>query len=119
MMRPVLRSALSPDVEDLDEFSPPVDQPWSVFVQLLIGPSEGQGEESFGLTICSGAWLDRRAEASGPQLGRHCLVMSAFEWRTARVFVEDYLTRCLGDSWQDVASRVSRLGSWEFEDYES
>lgn len=116
-MKPVLRAAFSPDTSDLESFDPPVDGPWSVFVQLLVGPSDSEGEESFGVTICNGAWLDEKARERPAVVGRHHIIMSEFDWGAARDFVVSYLDRCVGETWQAVAEQVARLGHWEFEDY--
>jgi hypothetical protein len=59
---------------------PPDDAPWSIFVELLVGPSGTEGEESFGVTICNGAWLDGQARAEGVAIGRHHMVMASFDW---------------------------------------
>lgn len=34
-----------------------------------------------------------------------------------RQFVEKYLMRCSGNTWEEVAQKVSLLGQWEFEGY--
>lgn len=119
LVRAELRGVFSPDVPDLRSHHPPDDEPWSVFVQLLVGPSGADGEESFGVVVCNGAWLESRARDQGPVLGRHHLVVASFAWGAVEGFVESYLERCVGETWDDVAQQVARLGHWEFEDYQA
>ena len=103
----------SPDVGDLRAFAPPNDA-FAVLVQLIVGPSDGPGEESFDVLVCSPAWL---ADQTGPIIGRHHLIVQGFSYDEVERVVLSYLQRCEGDEWKDVAEKVGRLGLWEFEDY--
>jgi len=113
-MRPVLRRLHSPDVEELRTFEPP-DPAFAILVQLLVGPSEAPGEESFDLVVCSPEWL--RAQGR-PIIGRHHLIVPNFNYDDLLSLVENYLERSTGSDWKEVACKVGRLGRWEFEDYD-
>lgn len=112
-MKPSLRRLHSPDVMDLRKFVPSKPA-FAILVQLLVGPSDGPGEESFDMLVCSPEWLRQQSRAV---IGRHHLIVPSYSYDDLVVFVEDYLQGCDGVSWQDVAAKVGRLARWEFEDY--
>ena len=114
-MKPCLRRLHSPDVMDLRTFVPP-DPAFAILVQLLVGPCDEDGEESFDVVVCSPQWLQQQDH---PVMGRHHLVVRTYQYADLVAFVESYLEGCAGTDWQDVARMVGRLGHWEFEDYRS
>jgi hypothetical protein len=92
----------------------PTSPSFSVLVQLIVGPADGPGEESFDLLLCSPAWLE---EQEGPVIGWHHLIVRDYNYDHFERFVVRYLERCSADDWTGVACKVGRLGRWEFEDY--
>ena len=101
----------------LDEYAPVDQEDFGFQLRLLVGPSDSQGEESFDLTVCTLAWLAARCEADGFVLGRHHLILSRFSASAIKRILVKAVERWSGDSWSDVAEKVSRIGYWEFEDY--
>lgn len=112
-MKPRLRRLHSPDVINLGTFVPS-DSAFAILVQILVGPSDEPGEESFDVVVCSPKWLEQQ---SGPIVGRHHLIVKRFNYTELETFVKDYLRDCEGVDWKEVACKVGRLGRWEFEDY--
>jgi hypothetical protein len=115
-MRAVLRRLLlDPDPRQL----PADPAEFSLLARLFVGPSDEPGEESFDVEVCSPEWIARRCSAEGFVDGRHTVITSV------ETFTEDglhsFLTRRVesvtGDTWDEVAEKVARLGLWEFEDY--
>ena len=117
-MRPLLRGAISPDVDCLQEYRTQPGSSWSVFVELLVGPAGGEGEESFGVNVCSPQWLAAKIEREGPLILRHYIVVSEFSWPTIEEAVERVLASIVADTWAEIAHEVARIGHWEFEDYQ-
>ncbi len=115
-MRAVVRSLLlDPDPREL----PSDPDEFVLLARLFVGPSDGPGEESFDVEVCTPEWLARRCAAEGFVDGRHTVIT------TVDTFTEDglrsFLTRRVentsGETWHEVAEKVVRLGLWEFEDY--
>ena len=115
-MKAELRRMHSPDVADLRSWSP-ASEGFAVLVQLMVGHSDGPGEESFDVTVCTAGWLAERAATEGVVDARHHVVVDSYNHDR----IEQYFTRrvaaCDGSTWQEVAAKVGRLGRWEFEDY--
>ncbi len=114
-MRAAVRSLfLEPDPRSL-----PDDPVEFVFLaQLSVGPSDGPGVETFGVQVCSPEWLARRCQAEGFVDARHTVVTTIPGYSEAglRSFLTRRVEQVSGETWQEVAQKVARLGHWEFED---
>lgn len=115
-MRAVVRRLHSPDV-DLDSYSPEDPAEVGVLVQVIVGPRDGLGEESFDVIVCTPQWLSRTVRLDGPVIGRHHLIVE--RWNLARI--QAFLTKAVeaehASNWEELGTRIGRLGRWEFDDY--
>ncbi len=115
-MRAVVRSvSLDPDPRDLT--ADPGE--FLLLARLMVGPSDGPGEESFDVEVCTPDWLARRCAAEGFIEGRHKVVttVDTFTESGLRSFLTRRVENVHGQTWREVADKVARLGHWEFEDY--
>lgn len=117
-MRPEIRRLHTPDAASFDSFAPQDPQDFSMLVQVLVGPAEGEGEESFDIEVITPKHLAARVERAGPISGRHLLVVARFDAATIQSWIENAVAECSGADWKDIAAKLSRLGRWEFEDYD-
>lgn len=108
---------LQVETVSLDEYTPVDAADFEFQLRLLVGPSDSEGEESFDLTVCSLARLAASCEADGFVLGRHHLILSRFSSSAIKRILVKAVERLSGESWPKVAKKVSRIGYWEFEDY--
>lgn len=92
---------------------------FAFLARLYVGPSDGPGEESFDVQVCSPEWLAARCAEQGFVDGRHMVVTSLDRFSEAglRSFLTRRVENQSGDTWHEVAAKVARLGLWEFEDY--
>jgi hypothetical protein len=111
-----LRRMHSPDVPDLRSWSPPTER-FAVLIQLMVGPADGPGEESFDVTLCTASWLAERAVSEGVVDAQHHVVVDGYDYDAIVQYFTRRVAACKGSTWQDVAAKVGRLGRWEFEDY--
>jgi hypothetical protein len=116
-MKANVRRFHSPDA-DLETFEPEDVRDVQVLVQIMVGPSGGPGEESFDVVVCTPSRLLRVVEDEGPLVGRHHLVVPIWDWPRIRLFLTDEVEAVDGVSWNDLASKLGRIGKWEFEDYQ-
>lgn len=84
---------------------------------MMVGADNAEGEESFDLTLCTVDWVRRQIE--GDQLfdGRHHLIFESFDFDVFERFLKRRVAECRGDSWSEVAAKLSLIGRWEFENY--
>ena len=115
-MRARLKSLTSDEIPDLASFVPVIPDEFAVPLVLEVGPLGLRGRERFELLVVSPRWLLRRHGAEGMVPGRGKLIV--FEWSFARI--RAYLARkveaCSGQTWPEVARKVSALAEWEGDD---
>ena len=113
-MQAELKALYSPDVDPLKDFSP--DGPFGILVTAVAGPHGADGQESFDFILCTPDWFLGQINSEFT-LGRHYLFVRRYDYRKLENFVREYCSTCTGDTWEEVAGRIGRLGHWEFEDY--
>jgi len=111
-----LKRLHSPDVLDLPGWVPDTDD-FAILVQVLVGLQGSPGEESFDVTVCSPEWIAQRAREERIFDGRHHLVVAPFDYQKLWQYLTRYVSSCEGSTWQEIATKLGRLGQWEFEDY--
>lgn len=113
-MRARLKRLHSPDVADLETWSPASDR-FGFLLEAMIGPSDGPGEEAFTMTVCTPAWFaaERMTEAI-VRSGRHTLFVASYDYRALHGFIERAAHSVDGPDWGSLAVRLSWLGQWEF-----
>ena len=109
-----LKGLICPDVRSLEAFQP--DGDFGIHVFAMVGPAVGEGRESFVVTVCTPRWFEQDMK-DAVVLGRHHLFVKEFNYDQLHKFISEYCSRCMGNSWSEVAQKAARLGHWEFEDY--
>jgi len=116
-MKANIRYFDSPDiVGDFTSWQPEKSS-FAVLIDILIGPENSEGEESFSVIVCSPDWLAQEANARGIVDGRHIYVVNTWNWSSVRQYFENRVTEYSADDWPALALLLSRIGAWEFEDY--
>ena len=115
-MRAAVRLVYSTDV-DVATYVPEDPESDGIWVRLLVGPSDGPGEESFDVLVCTPLWLRGVVATSGPQVGRHHLVIDPFDINVALQFLTREMESVEAPDWSTLSLKLARIGYWEFEDY--
>lgn len=87
-------------------------------LRLIVGPKGEDGEESFDVEICTPKWLLSKHNKEDVINGRHKLIVLEYNSDRIQNYINKYVQTCYGNTWKDVAAKLSRLGYWEFEDYQ-
>lgn len=116
-MRATIRRLHTPDAFSLHDFVPEDESDFALLVQVIAGPSGGEGEESFDVEVVTPAHLSRRLSRTGPISGRHLLLVDRFDVDVIQRWLENAVAGCTGATWGEVAEKLARIGHWEFEDY--
>jgi hypothetical protein len=117
-MQAVLKGLHSTDIADIENYLPGEDDNFGFTLRAMVGPVVGEGEESFDIVVCTPKWLMEKYGASDVLLGLHKVIVFKYDYLRLRQFVEKYLMRCSGNTWGEIAKKVSLLGQWEFEGYQ-
>lgn len=117
-MRATIRYFHSPDI-DIDNYQP--DDPTNVgfLLQLFVGPSDGQGEESFDVFVCTPKWLQEQVMRERAIFGRHHLVVDRYDVEFIKQTLIDAVNTKKAADWPTLALKLATIGRWEFEDYKN
>ena len=117
-MKAVIKGIISPDMDDLRNYVPSDREKFGVLLQLLIGPEDAKGFESFQTMLVTPQWLTANHQKEDVIIGRHYLIVFEFNYERIIQTIQSYLAECTGENWKEIASKIARLGHWEFEDYQ-
>jgi len=115
-MKAKLRSAYGFDV-DLSNYCPEDSSKDGIWLRLMVGPNEGEGEESFDVLVCTPRWLEELVAADGPVVGAHHLIVQFLDLELALNFLKDRIESFEAPNWRQLAQQISRIGYWEFQEY--
>lgn len=112
-----IRRVVSPDADPLESWAPAEPGYFGLPVQMLVGPSDGPGEESFDFLVCTPSWFGDNL-GGDVRSGRHCVFMLTWDLDLLRRYLEKVVNGAgpRGD-WTELCERIGRYGRWEFEDY--
>ena len=99
------------------EFAPQRPEAFSIFITASIG-NETEGADLFEIQVCTPEYLKEQISLKGALWGRHMLIVNRYDPLAIETKIKAYLDDCNGKDWPEVAVRVSRIGHWEFEDYQ-
>ena len=112
MVIPELRSIHSPDLSE--DAIPEDPRNCQILIQGLIGPKGELGEESFDFVVVTPTAL---TQLVGHRWGHGLLLVESFDWGLIRTAVDKILRHCEGETWEEVANKIGRYFSWEFDGY--
>jgi len=97
-------------------------------VDMGIGLEGSNGADIFYLSVCTPRWFKENVMTSCPSdpthetvqrtaFGRHYLFVHSYDEGEIRKAVEEIVDSAIGETWEEIGTRLSRFFSWEFEDY--
>jgi hypothetical protein len=113
-MRAQLKQIHTPEL-DLNTYWPNDPSCFGFLLQAFIGVENEPGYDSFSFIFCSPKWLEQKAEG-GVLSGAGYLILAEYDRGKIEKYLRRLCERCLGNSWQEIASKLVQVGSWEFED---
>lgn len=117
-MKARIRKYHSPDVPDLQKYRPTEPNCFAFLLQVMISPEDSAGEESFDLLVCTPRYLESKLDHEGmPMFGRHLLIVRNYDFAAIQKLIENYCNALEERDWNGLATKLSRIGHWEFEDY--
>lgn len=115
-MKAEIKYINSPDIE-LEKFYPDEEDNFGFLLQLIVGPKDQEGEESFDLTVCTPIWLVKNHIQSDIILGRYYLIIFEYNYKRLYSYLKNYIENIEGKTWEEIALKLSKIAYWEFEGY--
>lgn len=115
-MRAAIRSIdLDPDPRQL----PADPAEFLLLARRYVVPSDGPGEESFDVEVCTPEWLAQRCTTEVFDNGSHKFIttIDTFSETALRLALTRLVENASGTTWHEVAEKLARFGLCEFEDY--
>jgi hypothetical protein len=117
LMRAGLRGFSSSDVPDLEAWRPDDAECFELQLTAFIGPDSGGGEEMFDFRVCTAAWLAENPPPKNFEFLSNTILMGRWEYEALNRAPGDLRFRTEGGDWKQIATRLSRYGRWQYEDY--
>lgn len=115
-MKAVIRS-YSMVGEELAGYWPDDPTDFCIGMDVIVGTQGGEGGDIFGFEVCSPKWFQKN-RAQVPAFSRHVLFINEYDELAIKTAVERLVSEVSGETWDEIANRLSRFMFWEFEDYE-
>jgi len=118
-MKIELKSLRSLEIEDdLIYYWPNDPLNFGSWIRAIIGPADQEGAEFFDILICTPLWLQKELLTNKVISGKGTFILSEFDYDEIVNYLNRQITACQSNNWSDASIRLSRIGFWEFEDYQ-
>jgi Immunity protein 8 len=112
-----VKNIMSTEVYDLENYRPDDYESFSFLVTVRVGPKGEDSSDIFYLDICTPKWLlDNRYEDF--VVGKGKLIVFRCDMKMILARIKSLFENCSGEDWNEIAIKLSRIGNWEFEDYQ-
>jgi hypothetical protein len=116
-MKAKLMSYTSPDIEDLWTYVPSEPDNFQFLLELFVGAEGESGEDMFCFVVGTPRFILEHNPPDAIVVGRPRLIVFKYDFPSLIKYVEAFVDSCAGGNWRQVAEKLSRLTSWEFDDY--
>ncbi len=114
-----IKNFMSPDILDFKNFVPTDKKSFSFLLEFEIGIKEKKGGDLFSIEVCTPQWLIENYQSSDIVFCNNKLIV--FEYNIENIIneIKRYLRSITGSTWEDIATQISKVAHWEFENYKS
>jgi hypothetical protein len=117
-MRAALKSIFCLDMPTVDlEHWVPETKEFGFKIMLFIGTEDDQKSDAFDAFVCTPGFFAANLADDQIAAGQHTFFVKRFDYLKLRQCIEDYVSRCEGNTWPEVAKKLAHIGSWEFDDF--
>ena len=118
-MKAEIKRLHSPDVDDLITYKPNNEKDFGFLLQMMVGPKGQEGEESFDMTVCTPQWLLSNCSDEKIIFGRDYLIVFDYNYQDVFNKLTEFVETIEGNTWDELAQHLSKIGRWEFENYKA
>lgn len=118
-MKAKVKELISLELEDnLEEYCPNDFNNFGTWVRMMIGPDNSTGAESFDILICTPTWLNKEYSERKIFWGKNMLIVFEYDLNDIKSYISKYIDSFQAEDWHSLALMLSRVGAWEFENYQ-
>lgn len=107
----------SPDIQDLQQFSPLEKDNFGFLLQVMIGEKGQEGEESFDIMVLTPKWLTENYNNNDIVFGFHHIIMFDYNYQLLLNKLINYIENINADNWDEFGNKINLIGKWEFSNY--
>ncbi len=109
----------SVDLIDYENWAywPDDTEDFGLAAEAMIGSAESDGADIFSFEICTPKWF-KRNRLDDATFARSTLFVAEYDEDQIKNHVIKLVQSIEGDSWADIAAKLSRFMTWEYEDYQ-
>jgi len=111
-----VKAIMSTDIFDLNNYRPDDYESFSFLVTVTVGPKGEIGADLFDIDVCTPKWLLDN-QNSDTILGKGKLIVFRCDMKIILARIRALFEGCSGKDWNEIATKLSRIGNWEFENY--
>lgn len=116
-MRAQLKHLHSPDI-DLENYWPENEANFGFLLEASIGIEGSDGGDIFQFMVCTPEWLKIKYSEQKSVWGSNKLIVFGYDFDVIRTEIIRYVECCTGEDWVTIARKLSKVGAWEFENYQ-
>ena len=88
-----------------------------LLVTVIDWPYNGEGEESFQVSFCTPRWWAENRAEKYVMYEPQWLIVAEYNYLKLIAWLNHFVEHCSGETWREVASQLSAISLWEFENY--
>lgn len=117
MLVPEIKDYFSADIEELETWTPEKLKDIYFVLEIEIGLKTLENGHLFQIVVTTPEALRARESRHRYLTGRHYLLVMDYKWSEIKKVINDLVSKCSGNSWNEVTSNLSRYFKWEYEDH--
>lgn len=117
-MQSEIKVLMSTDVFDLENYRPDDYKSFAFVLTLTVGIKGEIGGDNFDIYVCTPKWLlDNQSADIIP--GKGMIIVFRCDMKIILMRIRALFEGVTGEDWNEIAIKLSRIGNWEFENYQS
>jgi hypothetical protein len=102
---------------DLSTYYPDNPENFGIWIDFTAGPEDAEGGHDYRIFVCTPTRIIHESKGQGGVFGKDMLVVFEYDLKVIARCISEYVESCTGDNFGEIAKKIGRVASWEFEDY--
>lgn len=116
MITTKVKGIYTTSMDNLELFIPQDPETFCISVRVMAGPTQSEGKDAFDIRVCSPRWLEQEVAKEGFVFGMQTLFIAEYNAAQIKRLLTKMFERHMGNSWEVIGQKLTRIAHWEFED---